>query len=237
LTARARGGSKRGSGLDPQCYCTGKKVPVRKRHIFFDIPGLLLNDIVLSADVQDRHAAGDLLNQTRSRSSFVERIFADGGYSGAKTAAMVRSTGCWKIEIVKRSDAHRFVVLPKRRIVERTFAWISHNRRLMRESERYASTAVAFVRPAMIRILLKCLTRQATVPESYLCGWAPSLLASNFRKKASTNLRGYSHFLVPFWQGGLVVDALTRNLVGHPKGRRPTQSRATLRQTHGHANS
>ena len=79
---------------------------------------------------------------------------------------MVRSTGCWKIEIVKRSDAHSVVVLPKRWIVERTFAWISRNRRLAREFERYASTAVAFVRLAMIRLMLKHLTRQATVHES-----------------------------------------------------------------------
>jgi len=118
-----------------------------------------LNVSVLPADVQDRQAAIDLLKRTRSRFPFIERVFADGGYAGAKTAAAVRSTGCWKIEIVKRSDAHRFVVLPKRWIVERTFAWISRNRRLTREFERYASTTAAFVRLAMIRIMLKRLTR------------------------------------------------------------------------------
>ena len=120
---------------------------------------------MLSADIQDRHAARDLLKQTRSRFPFVERIYADGGYSGTKTAAMVRSTGSWKIEIVKRSDAHRFVVLPKRWTVERTFAWISRNRILTRDFERYASTAVVFVRLAMIRLMLKRLTRRATVHE------------------------------------------------------------------------
>ena len=119
----------------------------------------MLNVIVLPADIQDRHAAIDLLRKTRYRFPFVQRIYADGGYAGAKTAAAVRSTGCWKIEIVKRSDAHRFVVLPKRWIVERTFAWISRNRRLMREFERYASTAAAFLRLAMIRLMLKRLTR------------------------------------------------------------------------------
>ncbi len=93
-------------------------------------------------------------------------IYANGWCSGAKIAAMVLSAGCWQIEIVKRSDAHRFVVLPKRWIVERTFAWISRNRRLAREFERYASTAAAFVRLAMIRFMLKRLTRQAPVHES-----------------------------------------------------------------------
>jgi transposase len=119
----------------------------------------LLNVIVLPADIQDRHAANNLLKQTRYRFPFVERIYADEGYSGAKTAAMVRSTGCWKIEIVKRSDAHHFVVLPKRWIVERTFAWISRNGRLKREFERYAITTAAFLRFAMIRLMLKRLTR------------------------------------------------------------------------------
>jgi len=72
---------------------------------------------------------------------------------------VVTATGRWKIEIVKRSDIHHFVVLPKRWIVERTFAWISRNRRLARDFERYAATVAAFVRLAMIRIMLKRLTK------------------------------------------------------------------------------
>ncbi len=74
-------------------------------------------------------------------------------------AKTVAATGTWRIVIVKRSDAHRFVVLPKRWIVERMLAWISRNRRLTRDFERYATTVAAFVRLAMIRITLKRLTR------------------------------------------------------------------------------
>jgi transposase len=74
-------------------------------------------------------------------------------------AKTVAATGAWRIVIVKRSDLHRFVVLPKRWIVERTLAWISRNRRLARDFERYATTVAAFVRLAMIRIMLKRLTR------------------------------------------------------------------------------
>ena len=92
---------------------------------------------------------------------FIERIFADAGYPGAKTAAAIAKTGSWKLEIVRRNEPHRFVVLPKRWIVERTLAWISHNRRLARDFERYARSAAAFVRLAMIRIMLKRLTRSA----------------------------------------------------------------------------
>jgi putative transposase len=73
-------------------------------------------------------------------------------------ARTVAVTGRWKIEIVKRSNVKGFVVLPKRWIVERTFAWISQNRRLMRDFERYATTVAAFVRLAMIRLMLRRLT-------------------------------------------------------------------------------
>ena len=74
-------------------------------------------------------------------------------------AAVVARTGTWKLEIVKRTELHRFIVLPKRWVVERTFAWISRNRRLARDFERYARTVAAFVRLAMIRIMLRRLTR------------------------------------------------------------------------------
>ena len=69
------------------------------------------------------------------------------------------STGRCVFEIVKRNELHKFVVLPKRWIVERTLAWISRNRRLARDFERYARTVAAFVRLAMIRIMLRRLTR------------------------------------------------------------------------------
>jgi transposase len=104
--------------------------------------------------VQDRDGAFDLLRQTRRRFPFVERIFADGGYQGPRMAKAVARTGTWRVEIVKRSDRHRFVVLPKRWIVERTFAWISRNRRLARDFERHTRKAAAFIRLAMIRIML-----------------------------------------------------------------------------------
>jgi putative transposase len=75
--------------------------------------------------------------------------------------ALVKQTGAWTLEIVKRSDLHRFVVLPKRWIVERTLGWISRNRRLMRDYERHTRKVAAFVHLAMIRIMLR---RLATTP-------------------------------------------------------------------------
>jgi transposase len=109
--------------------------------------------------VQDRDGAREVLRTARRSFPFIERIFADAGYQGPKMAKVIAKTGSWKLEIVKRSDAHRFVVLPKRWIVERTFAWISRNRRLARDFERYARTVAAFFHLAMIRIMPRRLTR------------------------------------------------------------------------------
>lgn len=96
--------------------------------------------------------------RTRRLYPFVERVFADAGYQAAKTAAAVAKSGTWKLEIVKRSERHRFIVLPKRWIVERTLAWISRCRRLAKDFERHARKAVAFIRLAMIRLMLRRLT-------------------------------------------------------------------------------
>ena len=98
-----------------------------------------------------------MLRRARRLFPFIERIFADGGYAGKKMALVMGRTGTWKLEIVKRSDVKGFQVLPKRWIVERTLAWISRNRRLARDFERYATTVIAFVRLAMIRIMLRRL--------------------------------------------------------------------------------
>ena len=73
-------------------------------------------------------------------------------------AAAAAKTGTWTLEIVKRNELHRFVVLPKRWIVERTLAWISRCRRLAKDFERHARKAVAFIRLAMIRLMLRRLT-------------------------------------------------------------------------------
>jgi transposase len=153
------GCSKRGSSIDPQGFDAGKKVTGRKRHILVDTLGLLLGVSILPANIQDRDGTRNLLQRVRRRFPFIDRIFADAGYQGPNMAKTIASTGSWKIEIVKRSDVHRFVILPKRWIVERTFAWISRNRRLGRDFERYATTVAAFVRLAMIRLMLKRLTK------------------------------------------------------------------------------
>jgi hypothetical protein len=120
---------------------------------------LLLGVSILPADSQTATARAIYFGAYGGAFPFIERIFADAGYQGPKMAKTIAATRSRKIEIVKRTDLHRFVVLPKRWIVERTFAWISRNRRLARDFERYATTVAAFVRLAMIRLMLKRLTR------------------------------------------------------------------------------
>ena len=73
--------------------------------------------------------------------------------------ALAASADAWKLEVVKRSELHRFVVVPKRWVVERTLAWISRNRRPSRDYERHTRKAAAFVRFAMIRIIPRRLAK------------------------------------------------------------------------------
>jgi transposase len=122
---------------------------------------LLLSVVVHPANIQDRDGAALVLNKrTRRLFPLIERIYADGEYKGPRARAAAARAGTWKIEIIKRSDiAKGFVFLPKRWVVERTLAWISRNRRLSRDFERYATTVTAFICLAMIRIMLRRLTR------------------------------------------------------------------------------
>ena len=117
----------------------------RKRHILTDTLGLLLTVGVHPASVQDRDGAEALLREARRSFPFLERIIADAGYQGRKREAVVARTGTWELQIVRRCDRHRFVVL---------LAWISRCRRLARDDERHAREAAAFVRLAMIRLML-----------------------------------------------------------------------------------
>jgi transposase len=79
-----------------------------------------------------RDGAEAVLHKARRQFPFIERLIADASYQGPKMTATVARIGSWTLEIVRRCDRHRFVVLPKRWIVERTLAWISRCRRLAR---------------------------------------------------------------------------------------------------------
>lgn len=134
----------------------GKNVKGRKRHIAVDILGLILKADVHSAGIQDRDGAARALDKITARFPFIENIIADGAYAGP----IAQGNSPRPIEIVKRSDeAKGFEVLPKRWVVERTFAWLGINRRLSKDFERYAKTALAFIHTAMIKLMSRRLAR------------------------------------------------------------------------------
>ncbi len=104
-------------------YDAGKKVAGRKRHIVTDTNGLLVGATVHGADIQDRDGAPGVLASIRATFPWLRHVFADGGYAGKKLKAALARMGKWNIQIVKRSDkAKGFEVIPRRWVVERTFA-------------------------------------------------------------------------------------------------------------------
>lgn len=132
----------------------GKKIKGRKHHIVTDTLGLLLVVVVHAANVHDSKAAQDVINRLRGRFGRLSRIFADGGYRGELIENVKRIFG-WVIDIVMRSDHDKqFKVLPKRWVVERTFAWFESYRRLSKDYEYLTDTSEAMIQLAMIRLML-----------------------------------------------------------------------------------
>lgn len=141
----------------PRGYDAGKKIKGRKRHILVDTLGLVLIVVVHVANIQDRDGARLVLDKARGLLSRLLLIWADGGYAG-QLVEWVATQCQWVLEIVKRSDDVKgFKVLPKRWIVERTLAWLSHCRRLSKDYERLAETSEALIYVAMIRLMIKRL--------------------------------------------------------------------------------
>lgn len=118
--------------------------------------GFLLAVVVHSAGIQDRVGARAVLIRLFTLLNTVQAVFVDGGYSG-KLIAWSHDMFGWLVTVVKRTEAHRFAVLPKRWIVERTFAWLTNSRRLVRDYEVSPKQAEAMIKVAMIHLLLKRL--------------------------------------------------------------------------------
>jgi transposase len=144
----------------PRGYDAGKKVKGRKRHIVTDTEANLVGLTVQTADVQDRDGAVDVLASIRSLYPWLRHVFADGGYQGVKLRGAMTQFGRWTIDIIKRSDTSQgFVVLPRRWVVERTFAWLGRCRRLAKDFEATIESAVAWVFVAHLRLLTRRLAR------------------------------------------------------------------------------
>ena len=145
----------KGTGItEDSGYDAGKKTKGRKRHLLTDTQGLLLNVRVHSAGIQDRDGAKLLLKRSSSALGSLEKIFADGGYAG-KLVDWVKRKYDIALDIVKRNELHKFAVLPKRWIIERTNAWISKARRLAKEYEKKIQNQESMIYVRMIQLMLR----------------------------------------------------------------------------------
>ena len=138
-------------------YDAGKKVSGIKRHIAVDTQGLPHAIAVTTAEVTDRKGALQALSHCKSGLRQVHSLLCDSGYTGEPFAQCVRDIlgNAVTVQIAKRSELHTFKVMPKRWIVERSFAWLEKNRRLWKNCERKLNTSLQFVYMAFLALLLK----------------------------------------------------------------------------------
>lgn len=138
-------------------FDANKKLKGRKRHIVVDSLGLILVVLIHSANILDRNGAVEVLRKLNEKYSSIKKVFADAGYNG-KLLNWVEMLYKWVLEIVNKKEGQvGFEVLPKRWIVERTFAWWEGTRRLAKDYEITTSSTEAFIHISMIRIMLKRL--------------------------------------------------------------------------------
>lgn len=146
----------------PRGYDAGKKTKGRKRHILTDTDGNLLALVTHTADIQDRDGASGVIAQACESFSTLTHLFADGGYAGEKLSDALADIDGPSIEIVKRPPGVTgFVVIARRWVVERTFAWLGRCRRLAKDWEASIASADAWLLVAAIRRSTRYIARKA----------------------------------------------------------------------------
>ena len=141
-------------------YDAGKKTVGIKRHILVDTMGLLLGVVTHCASIVDCNGAKLVFDRASESigTNSLEHIFADGGYDRICSYAAANEHN-WRLEVLlKPAESKSFVVIKRRWVVERTFGWLSANRRLARDYERLPQSSETFVYVAMCRLMLKRLT-------------------------------------------------------------------------------
>jgi putative transposase len=150
------GGGERG-------YDAGKKLSGRKRHIAVDTLGLILTVVVHAASCQDYDGARMVLVQLKESFKRLKVVFADSAYGRNALPAWVKVTFGWVLQTVLRPVGIKgFVILPKRWIVERTFAWLSRWRRHSKDYERNPRSSEAMIHISMIAVMARRLAAAKT---------------------------------------------------------------------------
>ena len=178
-----------GVGGEERGYDGGKKIKGRKRHLLVDTEGFVLKAKVHSAKLMDQEGIKTLLEHVSEKFPRLSHLWMDAGYRGEKKGkGWVEKTLGWTVELVERPRKPAtkevlmrwakhlanegvtvdwqqllpppgFTVLPRRWVVERSFAWICHNRRMSKDYERLCATSEAFTYVAMTRLMVKRLAR------------------------------------------------------------------------------
>lgn len=152
----------------PRGFNVCKQTKGRNRHIAVDTQGLLIVCQVQPANTQDRDGGVPVATAAKKKFPSLSHVWADGGYQGPIFATAFEAIGNWTLEIVKRTDPRtarlagcsnqkHFTPLPRRWVVERTFAWLNRNRRLSRDFEKKPSHSQAYCFIAMTALMLRRL--------------------------------------------------------------------------------
>jgi putative transposase len=142
----------------PKGYDGAKQVSGRKRHILVDTIGLLIACVVHTADIQDEDGAEAVLAKGKVRFPRLKLVWADSRYACKDLPAKVWLLFRWVLEVVRRPAGSKgWVRLPRRWVVERTFAWLGRNRRLSKDYERSTQVSLTWVQVAMTKLMLRRL--------------------------------------------------------------------------------
>lgn len=136
-------------------YDAGKKVSGIKRHIAVDTNGLPHALYISTANVTDRKGAIDMVKTNKDNLNLVANFLGDGSYTGQLFANCIQNIIHANVQIVKRNALHRFVVLPKRWVVERSFSWLDKCRRLWKNCERKLNSSLHMTILAFLSLLLR----------------------------------------------------------------------------------
>jgi putative transposase len=134
----------------------GKKLTGRKRFLCVDTEGFPVAVHVVAASVGEREGAKQMLEAVKDELPRLKKLWVDGGFDGAPFSQWAHEVGGWVVEVVEKTG-EGFTVLPRRWVVERTFAWLYKARRLCRDFERLCQSVESFIYVTMIRLILNRL--------------------------------------------------------------------------------